>query len=76
MINKNLAAEGLRGIACIIVVLSHLSLTFFPQLHNYFSQENFPSSDFLASMHNSPFLFFISGTGAVYIFFILDLLRK
>ncbi|OCY60060.1 acyltransferase family protein, partial [Acinetobacter pittii] len=72
MINKNLAAEGLRGIACIIVVLSHLSLTFFPQLHNYFSQENFPSSDFLASMHNSPFLFFISGTGAVYIFFILS----
>lgn len=72
MINKNFAAESLRGIACIIVVLSHLSLTFFPQLHNYFSQENFPSSDFLASMHNSPFLFFISGTGAVYIFFILS----
>lgn len=72
MLKKNLAAESLRGIACFIVLLSHLSLTFYPQLHNHFQQANFPSSNILYKIHNSPFCFFISGLGAVYVFFILS----
>jgi hypothetical protein len=33
--NKINAAESIRGLACLAVVLSHLSLTFFPQMHHF-----------------------------------------
>lgn len=71
MTNKNNAAESIRGLASIAVVLSHLSLTFFPQLHNY-DQSDLPEFDFLNSINESPFAFFYSGTGAVFVFFVLS----
>jgi peptidoglycan/LPS O-acetylase OafA/YrhL len=65
------AAESLRGIACLFVVLSHLSLVFYPQLHNFY-KSNLPTSTVLWIIHNSPLSFFYSGTGAVFIFFCLS----
>jgi peptidoglycan/LPS O-acetylase OafA/YrhL len=65
------AAEAIRGIACLFVVFSHLSLTFFPSLHNFF---NYPTATeyYELWMHNSPLAFWYSGTAAVYIFFVLS----
>ncbi len=65
------AAEAIRGVACLFVVFSHLSLTFFPSLHNFF---NHPTTTeyYELWMHNSPFAFWYSGTAAVYIFFVLS----
>ncbi|ENX60627.1 MULTISPECIES: acyltransferase family protein [Acinetobacter] len=69
--NKINAAESLRGLACLAVVLSHLSLTFFPQLHNFYVSA-VPQYDFFAQLHHSPLAFFYSGTGAVFVFFVLS----
>ncbi|MCH7313836.1 acyltransferase [Acinetobacter sp. ANC 3882] len=69
--NKINAAESIRGLACLAVVLSHLSLTFFPQLHN-FDVSAVPQYDFFAQLHHSPLAFFYSGTGAVFVFFVLS----
>lgn len=65
------AAEAIRGVACLFVVFSHLSLTFFPSLHSFF---NYPTTTeyYELWMHNSPFAFWYSGTAAVYIFFVLS----
>ncbi|MFM6927389.1 MAG: acyltransferase family protein [Bdellovibrio sp.] len=71
MTNKVNSAESIRGLACIAVVLSHISLTFFPQLHG-FGESKVPEYDFLNLIHNSPFAFFYSGTGAVFVFFVLS----
>ena len=65
------AAESIRGLACLAVVLSHLSLTFFPQMHN-FGESAVPQYNFFALLHNSPLAFFYSGTGAVFVFFVLS----
>ena len=65
------AAESIRGLACLAVVLSHLSLTFFPQLHN-FGESAVQQYNFFALLHNSPLAFFYSGTGAVFVFFVLS----
>ena len=69
--NKINAAESIRGLACLAVVLSHLSLTFFPQLHN-FDVSTVPQYGFLDVIHHSPLAFFFSGTGAVFVFFVLS----
>ena len=69
--NKINAAESIRGLACLAVVLSHLSLTFFPQLHN-FGVGGVPKYAFFEQIHHSPFAFFYSGTGAVFVFFVLS----
>lgn len=69
--NKINSAESLRGLACLAVVFSHLSLTFFPQLHN-FENSNLPKFKIFDWIHNSPFGFFYSGTGAVFVFFVLS----
>lgn len=71
MSNKVAAAEGIRGIACFMVVLSHLSLCFFPGLHA-FDPSRLGSSPLETAFHNSPFTFVISGSAAVYIFFVLS----
>lgn len=63
--------DGLRGWACIVVVISHLSLVFFPQLHA-FSNEKIITIPIFSNIHNSPFCFFFSGTAAVYCFFVLS----
>lgn len=71
MQHKVAAAEGIRGIACFMVVLSHLSLSFFPYLHA-FDQSRMPAHALELWIHHSPFAFFYSGTAAVYIFFVLS----
>lgn len=72
MTNKVNSAESIRGLASIAVVLSHTSLVFFPQLHNFSQSDIVPKYDFLEFIHNSPFAFFYSGTGAVFVFFVLS----
>ena len=69
--NKINAAESIRGLACLAVVFSHLSLTFFPQLHN-FGVGGVPQYTFFEHIHHSPLAFFYSGTGAVFVFFVLS----
>ena len=71
-LNKLHYLDSLRGLACMMVVFSHLSLVFFPYLHN-FSNEIIPDSNGIQYLiHNSPFAFLFSGTSAVYIFFVLS----
>lgn len=65
------AAEAIRGVACLFVVFSHLSLTFFPSMHHFFDEQT-TTTTFELMMHNSPFAFWYSGTAAVYIFFVLS----
>ncbi|HIE6477079.1 acyltransferase family protein [Serratia marcescens] len=62
------SADGLRGAACIAVVLSHMVLTFFPFMHG----GDVPNNSVEVFIFNSPFSFFYSGTAAVYIFFTLS----
>ncbi len=71
MQHKVAAAEGIRGIACFMVVFSHLSLSFFPYLHS-FDQYHLTAYPLELAIHHSPFAFFYSGTAAVYIFFVLS----
>ncbi len=65
------AAEAIRGIACLFVVFSHLSLTFFPSMHRFFDEQT-TTTNLELMMHHSPFAFWYSGTAAVYIFFVLS----
>lgn len=70
--NKIHFLDSIRGIASIFVLFSHLSLVYFEYVHN-FSLELIPKENYIQSfLNNSPFLFFISGTSAVYIFFIMS----
>lgn len=64
--------DSLRGLACILVVLSHLTLVYFPYLHNFGDgviPDEFPVQH---ALYNLPFSFFYSGSAAVYIFFVLS----
>lgn len=70
--SKILSVEGIRGWACLLVLLSHLSLTFYPYLHGFIGDANPLLHPFQYILHESPFCFFISGTSAVYIFFVLS----
>lgn len=65
------SAESIRGLACMAVVFSHLSLIYVPFLHNF---EGLTSSGYslVDFFHNSPFGFLFSGTAAVYVFFVLS----
>lgn len=65
------AAESIRGLACMAVVFSHLSLTFYPYLHN-FEKVKTSGSVFIDWLHHSPLGFLYSGTGAVFVFFVLS----
>ncbi|MDO7392275.1 acyltransferase [Acinetobacter baumannii] len=65
------SAESIRGLACLAVVLSHLSLTFYPYLHRD-NQSGLPNYDFLYYLHHSPFAFIYAGHAAVYVFFVLS----
>ncbi|MDB4687551.1 acyltransferase [Akkermansiaceae bacterium] len=69
---KFLAVEGIRGIACFMVVISHLSLTFFPFLHSFEIKADRELNPIQSFIHESPLGFFYSGTSAVYIFFVLS----
>lgn len=68
--SKILAVEGVRGIACLMVFLSHLSSTFFPSMHT--GNPNGVKSNLELLLHHSPFAFIYSGAAAVGIFFVLS----
>lgn len=68
--NKLSSVEGVRGLACFMVLLSHLSSIFFPYLHG--QHEELIRSSFDALLFKLPLGFMYSGTGAVYIFFCLS----
>ncbi|WP_252059291.1 acyltransferase [Acinetobacter sp. AHP123] len=65
------SAESIRGLACIAVVFSHLLGTFYPQLHSFY-ESKLPKFELAETIYNSPFAFLYSGTGAVFIFFVLS----
>lgn len=65
------SAESIRGLACLAVVFSHLSLSFFPYLHHFDVNETTDSA-LQFSIHHSPFAFWYSGTAAVFLFFVLS----
>lgn len=69
--NKLNAAESLRGIACIAVVFSHTLGVFFPQFHSFYKSD-LPEFRFIELIYDSPLSFFYSGTGAVFVFFVLS----
>lgn len=65
------SAESIRGLACLAVVFSHLSLSFFPFLH-HFDQSEVSTSSIQSFIYHSPFAFWYSGTAAVFLFFVLS----
>ena len=65
------AVESIRGLACLAVVFSHLSLSFYPYLH-HFDKHEVASNAWVHFIHHSPFAFWYSGTAAVYVFFVLS----
>lgn len=65
------SAESIRGLACLAVVFSHLSLSFFPYLHHFDVTET-TDSTLVFLIHHSPFAFWYSGTAAVFLFFVLS----
>lgn len=65
------SAESLRGLACLAVVFSHFFGAFYPQLHNFYVSD-LPKFKIAEFIYNSPFAFIYSGTGAVFIFFVLS----
>ncbi|HCT9109762.1 TPA: acyltransferase, partial [Proteus mirabilis] len=68
--NKIESIEGIRGVACLMVFLSHLSSTFLPSMHTgNIANAKTPIDIF---MINSPFAFIYSGVAAVGIFFVLS----
>lgn len=69
--NKLNAVESIRGLACLAVVFSHLSLSFYPYLH-HFEDHDQPQNALIYFIHHSPFAFWYSGTAAVYVFFVLS----
>lgn len=68
--NKIESVEGIRGAACLMVFLSHLSSTFFPSMHTGNVANAKTSMDIF--LINSPFAFIYSGVAAVGIFFVLS----
>ncbi|TBL37351.1 acyltransferase [Hafnia alvei] len=70
MSDKVKSVEGIRGIACLVVLLSHLSLIFYPYLHG--QRENLIKSNFDRYIFDYPFGFIYSGTSAVFVFFCLS----
>lgn len=67
---KLLYLNGLRGLAALIVVFSHYSLSFFPALHTGNPSDVYNSFELFVSA--SPLNVFYNGSFAVFIFFILS----
>ncbi len=63
--------DGLRGLAAIGVVFSHVLLWMYPYLHMGSTDDVKPSA-FAQYLFNSPFTFFYKGTSAVILFFIMS----
>lgn len=64
------SVEGIRGLACLMVFLSHLSSTFAPTMHTGNIANARTPIDI--ALHSSPFAFLYSGAAAVGIFFVLS----
>ncbi len=64
------AAESIRGVASLVVVFSHLSLSFLPGLHRFDPPPT--EISWVTWVHNSPLGFLYSGTAAIYVFFVLS----
>ena len=62
--------DGLRGLAAMIVVFSHIATGFVPAL--YFGSEQLAVPQWQASFATSPLFVAINGSFAVYIFFVLS----
>jgi len=68
--SKLLHVEGIRGLACFIVLISHMALTLFPVLTHGIDASGLHQVQ--KAIFNSPFSFFYSGKFSVYIFFVLS----
>jgi peptidoglycan/LPS O-acetylase OafA/YrhL len=67
---KNQSLEGLRGLASLMVVFSHLTLTFWPHMQVNVIHE--PHAAWQDSFFNTPLTFLCNGSFAVCIFFVLS----
>ncbi len=68
--NRFSALDGLRGLACIIVVIYHYILSFFPSIiFNSNSQRHYNIESYLSDF---PFIAFYNGHLSVIIFFVLS----
>lgn len=67
---KDQSLEGLRGAAAMVVVLSHISLTFWPTTHT--NTLPVPAIPWQVALFDSPLTFLYSGTLAVCIFFVMS----
>ncbi|KAA2235258.1 acyltransferase family protein [Salinarimonas soli] len=65
--------DGLRGIAALLVVFSHLVVAFQPAL--YFGREALLENNALTFLATSPFFVFVNGSFAVYVFFRSERIR-
>lgn len=63
--------DGIRGVAAIIVIFSHVLLWFNPYLHNGPTAGNIPG-EISQWLFNSPLTFFYKGNAAVWLFFVLS----
>lgn len=68
--NRFSALDGLRGLACIIVVIYHYILSFFPSIiFNSNSQRHYNIESYLSDF---PFIAFYNGHLSVIVFFVLS----
>jgi len=68
---KITALDGLRGLAAVFVIFSHITLLICPYLHLGASYEANPES-WSRNLFDSPFTFFFKGTSAVMLFFVMS----
>ncbi|WP_158782516.1 acyltransferase [Pantoea sp. BAV 3049] len=69
--HKISSLDGLRGIAAITVIFSHITVMFYPYLHAGLTANPNPSNA-AKILFNSPFTFFYKGTSAVMLFFVMS----
>lgn len=68
---KNTSLDGVRGLAAVTVIFSHLVLWFYPYLSSGNTKDS-GVNDFTQALFNSPFTFIFKGTSAVMLFFIIS----
>jgi len=64
--------DGVRGIAALSVVLSHLALWYFPEAHSGIGPNMASASPVAVWLYHSPLSFFYKGGYAVSVFFVLS----
>ena len=68
--NRFMELEGLRGLAAVVVVLTHFFYLFYPALRN--GDMKLAHTRFEDNLYGSPFMFLLGGTLAVAVFFVLS----